>query len=249
MLPPVALLAVSLFFNVTGPVCPNPCTSSPTEWVPNPISIPFTGAQNVPVAPATAPAPKASPVVAAAPAPRRLPHVSIRDYTTAARMQTASFTDFPALHSDSEDVSLSPDEAALLADLNLERTSRGLTALTLDPSLVSIARAHSEDMFRRDYFDHIAPAPGPASPMDRYLAALDYRPDYAMVGENIYYRSLTDGLTQSATEANDAFMHSPGHRANILQPLYTKVGIGIYRNPQTGEFWVTEMFLSVSPQP
>lgn len=142
---------------------------------------------------------------------------------------------------------LGQQELALLAMVNEERQERGLQTLTLSPLLCEIARAHSEDMCRRNYFDHIAPAPGPASPMDRYLAALGQRPNSAMVGENIYYRSVTDSVSAYAAQAHDAFMHSPGHRANILTPQYDQAGIGIYRNPSTGEFWVTEEFLTVTP--
>ncbi len=138
-------------------------------------------------------------------------------------------------------------ELKLFDLINQEREAVGEQTLTLDPLLIDVARKHSEDMCVRGYFDHYAPAPGPVTPMDRYIAALQARPDYAMVGENIYYRSVTDSDEASAFEAHDAFMHSPGHRANVLQALYTKVGVGIYRNPQTGEFWVTEMFCTVSP--
>lgn len=134
----------------------------------------------------------------------------------------------------------------LIRLINHERTAQGLNPLVPDPLLSSVALGHSEDMCNRNYFDHIAPSPGPASPMDRYLAASPARPDYAMVGENIFYRSNTDSIAQYATEAHTAFMNSPGHRANILTPQYTNVGIGIYRNPVTGEYWVTEMFCTTT---
>jgi uncharacterized protein YkwD len=134
-------------------------------------------------------------------------------------------------------------EMALVGMINEEREAQGENPLATDPLLARIAGEHSEDMCARNYFDHRAPAPGPATPMDRYIAALSQRPDYAMVGENIYYRSATDSPYDYASESNDAFMHSPGHRANILTPEYTSVGVGIYVNQTTGEFWVTEMFL------
>ena len=126
---------------------------------------------------------------------------------------------------------------------NAERAAEGLSELQPDALLTEVARQHSEDMAQRNYFDHIAPGPGPVSPMDRYLAALGTRPDYAFLGENIYFRSATDSSDMSSVEATSAFMHSPEHRANIMQPRFTKVGIGFYRDPSTGAFWVTEMFL------
>lgn len=258
MLPPAALLAASLFASITGPVCPNPYVTTPSEWIPNPGASVASCPASSAASPLLHPVAQRSLIADAgadtasegSPAPNRSsgqkPQVSVGDYTTQAQLSTASFIRPGDMVNTAQATDLTPDEAALLADINLDRAARGLSPLNPDPLLVEIARTHSEDMCRRNYFDHIAPAPGPSSPMDRYLAALDQRPDYAMVGENIYYRSVTDSLLQSATEANDAFMHSPGHRANILQPLYTRVGVGIYRNPQTGEFWVTEMFLTVS---
>jgi uncharacterized protein YkwD len=140
-------------------------------------------------------------------------------------------------------LTLTAEEEALFNQTNQDREAQGLGDLQMDPLLCAVARSHSQDMSQRNYFDHMAPGPGPVSPMDRYLSALGFRPDYAFLGENIYFRSETDSTTVSAAEANTAFMHSDGHRANILQPKFTKMGIGFYRDPQTGAFWVTEMFL------
>jgi uncharacterized protein YkwD len=244
----VALLALSLYANPAGPVNQNPVKSAPpaqlVSYVPAPPASPANSAGFRIAELSTA----RMRVIEAALPPANHLHVSVGDYTTQAKMGAMALSGISIPTEGDETVVLSADEAALLNDLNQERTSRGLNSLDIDPRLVLIAREHSEDMCRRNYFDHLAPEPGPVTPMDRYLASLGTRPDYAMVGENIYYRSLTDGIIQSATEANDAFMHSPGHRANVLQPLYTKIGIGIYRD-QAGEFWVTEMFLTDSPPP
>jgi uncharacterized protein YkwD len=152
----------------------------------------------------------------------------------------------PTTYAGSETDNVAAQEDQLIALINRERVSEGLNSLTPDPILSSVARGHSEDMAVRGYFDHHAPTGEPVTPMDRYLAAAPERPDYAMVGENIYYRSNTDSVANYASEAHDAFMNSPGHRANVLMPQYTSVGVGIYRNPSTGEFWVTEMFCSLS---
>lgn len=141
---------------------------------------------------------------------------------------------------------LSDEEASLFNLINEDRAAQGLSVLALDPDLTAIARSHSKDMYDRHYFDHYAPSPGPVTPMDRYLAFLGHRPSFAMVGENIYYRSITDVPEQTANQAEAAFMNSPGHRANILQPRFTKAGVGFYRAPN-GQYWVTEMFLRDRP--
>lgn len=146
----------------------------------------------------------------------------------------------------SETTDLTADENSLFNLINENRAAQGLAPLKLDMGLVTVARAHSKDMCDRHYFDHYAPSPGPVSPMDRYLAYLGKRPNYAMVGENIYYRSMTDQPGDSAKQAENAFMNSPGHRENILQPKFTKVGVGFYRT-QDGKYWVTQMFLCDGP--
>jgi uncharacterized protein YkwD len=136
------------------------------------------------------------------------------------------------------------EEEAFVALINAERNQRGLSTLTLDPMLTVTARAHSQEMCSQNYFDHQSPTPGLTSPMDRYLSALKQlgqsQPQYLLVGENIYYCSAFNDI-YNVDYAHCAFMASPGHRANILEPRFAKVGVGIYRNAK-GEFWVTEMF-------
>ncbi len=166
---------------------------------------------------------------------------AVRDYASVALPQHYSI----AAPSGFQPVSaeLSSEEENLVEQTNRDREAQGLNDLMVDPLLCLVARGHSADMSQRKYFDHLAPTPGAVSPMDRYLAALGSRPNYAFLGENIYYRSATDSINQTSIQANTAFMHSEGHRANILQPKFTKIGVGFYRDPTTGAFWVTEMFL------
>ena len=80
-----------------------------------------------------------------------------------------------------------------------------------------------------DYFDHYSPTAGLETPMARYLHALhDWgaeQPASAMVGENVFYCSVTSDV-YNAAYAHQSLMNSPGHRANILDPRFTKVGVG-----------------------
>jgi uncharacterized protein YkwD len=137
------------------------------------------------------------------------------------------------------------DEQDLLTAINKERKTRGLGPLTLDPLLTTTARAHSREMCDLNYFDHESPTPACQTPLDRYLVARRVQGQEplraALVGENLFYASVTDGV-YNASYAHTRLMASPGHRANILEPRFTKVGVGLYRDPQ-GRFWVTEMFL------
>ena len=143
------------------------------------------------------------------------------------------------------DDGLQPEEREYIARINAERVARGLEALTLDPLLVDTARAHSREMCDRNYFDHHSPSSGLSTPMDRYLTSLreegQGRPDYALVGENIFYCSQSSD-TYNVAFGHRALMNSPGHRANILEPRFAKIGVGIWHDAQ-GQVWVTQMFL------
>jgi uncharacterized protein YkwD len=113
---------------------------------------------------------------------------------------------------------LAAQEAQMLALLNQTRLQFGLQPLTLDPTLQNAARAHSADMVANDYFEHVSPRFG--TPMDRMQAA----------GERATYYGENIALALDANQAEIAFMHSPGHRANILDPHYTRVGIGAVKD-------------------
>ena len=130
------------------------------------------------------------------------------------------------------------DEVRFLELLNHERGERGLVELKPDALLVEVAREHSREMCDKNYFDHVSPTTGCRTPMDRYLRAMRHRPAHACVGENLFYCSVID-----VERGHHAFMNSPGHRANILYAPFRRGGIGIFKS-DSGEFWVTEMFLT-----
>jgi uncharacterized protein YkwD len=113
--------------------------------------------------------------------------------------------------------------AATLCLLNRERSSRGLRPLRVDARLTTVARGHSRDMVRRRYFEH--DAPNGRTPFDRMLAT-HYVPRHASwtLGENLGWGSET--LAQPAALVR-AWMHSPSHRANILNGSFREIGIGI----------------------
>ena len=106
-------------------------------------------------------------------------------------------------------------EAKMLQLVNEERIQRGLSPLKPDPELTEVARAHSRDMFARGYFAHITPEG--KSPFDRMNEA---RVHYSTAGENL-------ALAHSLSIAHNGLMNSPGHRANILNTSFGRVGIGI----------------------
>lgn len=106
-------------------------------------------------------------------------------------------------------------EAQMLYLVNRERIKAGLQPLKADPALVPVARAHSKDMFTRGYFAHQTPEG--KDPFDRMKAA---GITFMAAGENL-------ALAQTVEIAHTNLMNSPGHRANILNPSFGRVGIGI----------------------
>lgn len=105
---------------------------------------------------------------------------------------------------------------------NAAREAAGVAPLICDPDLTAVARAHSEDMCARDYFDHTNPdGDGPSQRVSD--AGLSHRG----IGENIAAGNASPAAT------HEQWMNSSGHRANILNGAYTRIGIG-YASCSTG---------------
>ena len=115
--------------------------------------------------------------------------------------------------------------------VNVERTKRGLSALTLDSKLSSVATKKSQDMIDKNYFDHTSPTYG--SPFDMMKK---FGISYRTAGENIAKGQRTP------QEVMNAWMNSSGHRANILNANFTKLGVGIAKDSNGRLYW-TQMFI------
>jgi uncharacterized protein YkwD len=132
-----------------------------------------------------------------------------------------------------EDVAAS-DPAAIAATLcllNQERSSHGLSALSGSPVLDRASSAFAEDMVDRGFFDHVSPGGGT---MMQRLKAAGWTPSSGTwsAGENIAWGS---GSLGTPVKIVDSWMHSAGHRANILNGTFTAIGIGIADGaPQAG---------------
>ncbi|BAZ41251.1 hypothetical protein NIES4101_72130 [Calothrix sp. NIES-4101] len=100
---------------------------------------------------------------------------------------------------------------------NKERIQGGLQPLRLNQKLNQSAQNHSEDMARQDYFSHTG-ANG-SSAGDRATSA-GYK--FSCFGENIAAGYITP------EEVVQAWMSSPGHRANIMNANYQEMGLGYY---------------------
>lgn len=106
-------------------------------------------------------------------------------------------------------------EAQMLQLVNAERAKAGIPPVKVDPQIVAVARDHSKDMFLRSYFSHVNP--------DRHDPG--YRLEhggvnYTFAGENLAY-------APDVQTAHVGLMNSEGHRKNILEPKFGRIGIGV----------------------
>ncbi|MHA5047690.1 CAP domain-containing protein [Streptomyces sp. SD15] len=118
----------------------------------------------------------------------------------------------------------------VVALTNAERAAGGLPPLAVDPLLTAAAQAHSADMVTRAFYSHTSP--DGSQPWDRAAAAGSTR---RTIGENIACGQ------RSPAEVVRGWMNSPGHRANILKPAFTHIGIGLAGGGKAGTYW-TQLF-------
>lgn len=111
---------------------------------------------------------------------------------------------------------IDPENEGAMVDLvNSERRKLGLSALSYDEKLTTIARNHSADMLKRGYFSHYSPEGETVVDRARKTGI-----NYQVIGENLAYAPTLE-------LAHKGLMNSPGHRANILSADYRKIGGGI----------------------
>jgi uncharacterized protein YkwD len=122
-----------------------------------------------------------------------------------------------------------PIEQEVIALVNASRTSMGLGAVRCDPAMTAVARGHSSDMCSRGYFDHTG-LDG-RDPFDRLR---DGGVRFSSAGENIAWGQ------SDADEVHTAWMNSAGHRRNILDGDYARIGVGLDRCG--GDMYWTEVF-------
>lgn len=112
-------------------------------------------------------------------------------------------------------------EENLVILINNERESRGLTDLNVDPELTVAARLKSRHMLNRNYFAHYAFGLTP------WIFIQNSGYDYMLAGENLAMDfNTSEGVVR-------AWMASPKHRDNILNPEFEDMGIGIVQGAYT----------------
>lgn len=138
-------------------------------------------------------------------------------------------------------------ERVILNAINDDRQANGLSPLGWDAVAAQAGALHAADMAAQGYFSHWSP--GGYGPEYRYNLA----GGRDTAAENIYtfsYRfdggraAPIDDFAAVVREAEVSLMQSPGHRANILTPEHTHVGVGFAYNPQTGSFYLVQEFVN-----
>jgi len=117
-------------------------------------------------------------------------------------------------------------EEEMFKMVNVVRGQQGVDPLLWDKGLVSVARDYASYMWKENYFGHISPAGEDVG--DRLTKA---GIDYFIAGENL-------ALAPTESIAFTGLMNSEGHRANILDPQFKKVGIGVIDNGIYGKMFV-----------
>ena len=106
---------------------------------------------------------------------------------------------------------------------NQQRLAAGLPLLTLNNKLTTVAELKAADMVKNDYFNHVSPY---NVPMSYWYSEAGY--DYRYAGENLAVDFTDD------RNIITAWMESPKHRENLLNPDYTEVGVAVLRGIYNG---------------
>lgn len=114
-------------------------------------------------------------------------------------------------------------EFSFLQSANEARAAAGLKPLRMSSSLVDYARSHSALMLQAGKIFHTE---------DLATVANERVPQWQRAGENV-------GVGGSVESLHDAFMNSPGHRANVLGD-YNYVGMGVVQG--SGRMYITQFF-------
>ena len=112
--------------------------------------------------------------------------------------------------------------------VNQERTKAGLNAVTLDQNIASAALVRAKEI--ETSFSHTRPNGSKFS-----TALTEQGVTFKGAGENIAWGQ------KSPEAVMQAWMNSEGHRANILNKNFTKIGVGYYQNAAGRNFW-TQLF-------
>ncbi len=135
-------------------------------------------------------------------------------------------------------LTLTRQRAEVVRLVNSRRGEAGLEPVRRHAVLEQVAQIHAEDMKARSYFAH--ESPDGLTPEDRLRAAGYLTPPCACNYHSAYGENIATGFVSPA-DVMKSWMSSPGHRANILNPDFREIGIGISGRLWSQEFGVMEV--------
>lgn len=188
--------------------------------------------ENTPsAAPTAAPTPAQTPKPAKKPAPKKTARPTAAATAACETPPPAAPTPEPTPEPTKPPASggETAQESRMVGLVNGEREAAGLPALSTSGTLRAGALKHSNDMSINDFFSHTSPTNGSFSTRVRAAGV------GTSAAENI-------AMYGSVTSAHDALMKSKGHRDNIMNPEYTKIGIGIVYNESRKVYYITQWF-------
>lgn len=140
------------------------------------------------------------------------------------KIQKQVFAPTP-LRGPTADIQSSLTASGVITETNRQRAiNGGLPALTFNAQLTAAAQTKANDLFAKQYFEHVSPTG--VGPGDLATAA-GYA--YLVEGEN-----LAMGNFENDAALVKAWMNSPGHRANILNTKYAEIGVAVQRGTYEG---------------
>lgn len=119
-------------------------------------------------------------------------------------------------------------EQYLFQAANAERAARGLPTLRWDTALYRAAQGHSQQMAARENISHQYAGEPELASRGKIAGAR-----FSMIAENV-------AEAQTAVRIHDAWMNSPGHRANLLDPHLDAVGISV--RSRNGQLYAVQDF-------
>ena len=120
------------------------------------------------------------------------------------------------------------DARALFNDVNAARAQRGLPALAEDGSLSRFALQVAEQMAQRHYFGHTDPS------------GVTFEDRLRSSGLRYHYAAENMAFDADEQAANQAFLHSPGHYGNIMDPHPHRLGVAVVSAGDGEVFYVEE---------
>ncbi|MFI6162531.1 CAP domain-containing protein [Micromonospora haikouensis] len=193
-----------------------------------PVAAPADPADPTSAGPSPTPSPSASPTSASpSPSPSRTAKPTPKPSRTTAASRSNQRSSAPATPRVAAAPGVSAQAQEVVNLVNAERAKAGCGALKIDDKLMAAAQAHSQDQADHRKMTHDG---SDGSDVGERLDRAGYA--WRAYGENVAWNQQTPAAVM------DAWMNSPGHRANILNCSFTEIGVGVANS--NGPYWTQD---------